>query len=138
MILRGPAIYSLSSFQGVAVPAGGSVGPSAFRWPRDLFVTGLLLVPRSGDPADLANLQLRIQDATYQDLIGDGQGASFSADGAALHGIAIGLVAWPNFRRFELQAPVAVGDEWMFTVTSKAGAPITLAGLYAYFDEGRQ
>jgi hypothetical protein len=123
----GPVLFSVRGISGVAVPNGSEVGPITFQFPRALFVTGLLLLPRSGSQADLAKLQLRIQDELQADMISDGS-VLFEFGGLAMHGRC--------FRPYPLQRPVLDGDEWRFTVGNDGAAPITVATLAIIVEEG--
>lgn len=129
--VRGPSIYRVRGVTNVSIPAATTLGPIRFRFPRAVFVTGVQLLVRSGNPADLAVLDLRISDETFQETISDGQGGVFSAPGVAL----ASLRGWHPFR---LQHPVAAGDEWIFRVenTRAAGAAVTPL-LFLLFDEPR-
>ena len=44
----GPVMYAPQGIAGVAIGAGLTLGPITFVWPRPVFVTGLLLLPRTG------------------------------------------------------------------------------------------
>jgi hypothetical protein len=132
----GPQLFSVREFDAVTIGAGLAVGASSFRWPRDLFVTGISWLPETGDPAELANLRVRISDETFQEVFADGQGFTFDVPGVLLGGIAA-QVEYHGFRRWPLQRPVAAGDQWFFTMTNTSAADIDVAGLYLFIEEPR-
>lgn len=125
----GPALFSVPGFQWAIVPTLGDLGPFTFRFPRNLFVTGLMALTGDGDSATLAKLFIRIQDETFQDVISDGQGQAFEAGLTALRGL--------SGKPFPVQRPVMSGDQWIITISSldDAEGGIRLAGLYFFFDE---
>jgi hypothetical protein len=123
----GPALFSVAGFAGQTIGAGASLGPVAFQWPRMLFCTGLLVLPRSGSAVDLAALSVRIQDESFADMFSDGQ-ILFRAPALALQGFGL--------RPFPLQRPVMTADEWRITVTNASGAGIDLACVALLFEEG--
>lgn len=134
----GPAIFSVSGVSGVTLTSAAPLVRVRFRWPRDLFCTGILSFAQSGEPADDAGLTVQIEDATFQNLITDGQGGTFAAPSLALHG-------GPNYpgapragyRAFAMQQPIAKGDLWFFTVaaaTATEDNPV-VPWLVLYFDE---
>lgn len=134
----GPAIYSVTGVSYVPIVAGGSLARIRFRWPRDVFCTGVWIAAQSGSPADNALLTLQIEDATFQNLFGDGQGASFALPSLAMIGGPIPSVGAPQagFRWFPFQQPVAKGDLWFFTVSNTAAGDHTIVPiLLLAFDE---
>lgn len=126
--IRGPVLFSVPGFANLLIGVGGTSGAIAFRWPRALFVTGVLWFPQTADQAHGSTLNLRIQDETFQDVISDGQGAVFAIPGDAANG--------QGFRYFALQRPVLDGDTWMLTVTNTGAVERTLSGLFFTFEDG--
>jgi hypothetical protein len=136
----GPGVYSVSGVSYVAITGGGVLNRIRFRWPRDVFCTGVQLLPQSGNPVDNANLTLQIEDATFQNLFGDGQGASFSLPSLAMAGGPVPGAGAPQagFRWFPLQQPIAKGDLWFVTVTNTRapGEETTIVPVLLFlFDE---
>lgn len=129
----GPVLFSVPAFDLVTIPAASEIGPTLFRFPRALFVTGVLLLPDSGLRTEAASLRVRIQDATFQDLISDGQGFTFDAPSLAMGGMGAEF----GLRPFAMQQPVAAGDEWFFTVSNRSAADILSGALLIYFEEPR-
>lgn len=123
-----------------SLAVGASVGPVRFRWPRPLFVTSLLLLPRSGARADMAALQLAIEDETQQQIVSSGDGSTIQAPGLALSGqtpLNGPLVAGLNLGRpFTLQRPVNTGDLWLITVRNVGGAGAITPELFFDFEDG--
>lgn len=110
-------LYRVRGISGVSVASGTTLGPIAFRFPRDVFVDGVQLLVRSGNPAELAALEMRIQDETFSDIISDGQGTIFTAAGAMLASIR-------GWHPFKVQRPVAVGDSWLISITNNFATPV--------------
>ncbi len=123
----GPVLYIVPGSSNVSIGAGTTL-LLPFKWPSARFVTGLLVLPLSGVPADAARLEVAITDETQQQIIADGFGGTFAAPGLAMSG----LVAW---NPLPLQRPVAAGDPWGISVANVGAAPITLAALVLYFEE---
>ena len=131
----GPALYLHSSVSYVSIAAGASLQRKPFRWPRDIFCTGIWLAAQSGDPVDNANLTLQLEDATFQNLFSDGQGGTFALPSLALVGGPVPGAGAPQagFRFFPMQAPIAKGDIWLATVANtKAVGAIVPVLLYAF------
>lgn len=121
----GPQLLKVAGID-AAIVAGATLGPIDFRWPRDLFVVGMLLLPTSGLRADMAGLRIRVQDESYEDLISDGVSVT-NAPALALCGLTpLAFGAFSTFtlsRPFVLQRPVASGDLWRVSVQNvTAGA----------------
>jgi hypothetical protein len=134
----GPAIYSVTGVSYVPIAAATSLERVRFRWPRDVFCTGVWLAAQSGNPADNALLTLQIEDATFQNLFGDGQGGSFGLPALALLGGPTPGAGAPQagFRWFPLQQPIAKGDLWFFTIGNTATGDHTIVPvLLLTFDE---
>lgn len=135
----GPAIFSVTGVSGVPLVNGTALSRVRFRWPRDLFCTGVMLFAQSGAVADDAGLTLQIEDATFQNLLTDGQGGTFSAPALALHGGAGPGAGAPRsgYRPWSFQQPIAKGDLWFFTVASSnaSGEHTVIPWLVLYFDE---
>lgn len=133
---NGPQIFKVAGID-APVAGGATLGPIPFLFPRDLFVTGVLLVPTSGLRADMAQLRLRIQDETYEDLISDGL-MTFDASVLALCGttpLAFGAFGALVVKRpFVLQRPVASGDMWRFSVRNVAGGTLS-SELFLFVEE---
>lgn len=136
----GPVSFRVRAFE-QALAAGASSEEVRFRWPRDLFVRSLLLLPRSGLRADMAKLALQIVDETQQQIIFSGDGSNNFGGALSLSGclplspmFADLVVAAP----LALQRPVATGDLWLITARNRAAAgdPITPV-LQFTFDEGQ-
>lgn len=108
-----------------------SVDPAVYRWPKEAFCTGMLLLPLSGLAADVGNLALRWQDETAYDVINDGQGTTFEGMQIAWQSTELG-------RYFPVQRPVMGGDEWLFRVFNHGATPIRLAGLFFIFQDPRE
>lgn len=132
----GPVIYVPRGFANAIVPAAGQIGPLEFRFPRAVFVTGLLVMPSTGATADQGALSIQIEDETFQQIIGDGQGQSFDAPALALSGLGpSGLMSFAGgWTWFALQRPVADGDLWNITVFNSSLAEIAVTALLR-FDE---
>lgn len=113
----GAILYVPAGISGVAVDGGATLGPVEFQFPESVFVTGVKLLTRSGLPADVAALALRIEDETAHDMFADGQGGSFFAPGAALGAL--------TFRFWALQRPIQAGDVWRLSVQNRGAGPIT-------------
>jgi hypothetical protein len=123
----GPALFSPREFAWAVVPGGGDLGPITFRFPRNLFVTGLMVLTGDGSVVDLAHLFIRIQDETFQDVITDGQGTTLEAGLLALRGI--------QGKPFPLQRPLMSGDLWLITLSNLSPNDIRISGLFLFFDE---
>ncbi len=136
----GPSIYTVPDFRGATIVAGGS-SAAAFQFPRDLFVSHILVVPQSGTDADLASLTIQISDETGESLIGTGTTLEFSADCCALFGSAqahfIHAPALPEMHPFPLQRPIKAHDVWTLTVGNTSGADIVVAAVLLYIAEPR-
>lgn len=121
-----PFAYVVDGLSGESIAAGGSLGPIKFAFPDARFVTGLLVLPRSGDPADLASLSLEITDETGDQFFAF-RGGDVDAPALALFG-GLPLEFWPGFPQIQplgLQRPVMAHDVWRFTITNNAAAPVT-------------
>jgi len=123
----GPMVYTIEPFVGLSLGTGVTSAPALFKFPRAVFVTGLLLVPN--DPSTLGQWSISIQDETSAWLITDGQGGTHEAAAGALFGLS-------HCRKFPLQRPVMNQDQWSITVTNNSTGTLSLAGLFLYFDEG--
>jgi hypothetical protein len=117
----GPVSYTVGGITDVAIGAGLTLGPIRFRFPRAVFVSSIIMHERTGDPARLARLRLRIQDETSQDIITDGRSKN-TVRGATINALtcldgpfASGLV---KLRAFPIQRPVLDGDQWFISVTN--------------------
>jgi hypothetical protein len=131
---RGPIIYSVTGVTDVAIAAGTTLGPIAFRFPEARFVTGLLAIPRSGSAADLALVRMSVTDEDFDALVTDrGLGPGAIPLLALTGGLEMPMIDLPIIRAAPLQRPVAAGDFWRFSLTNDGGAPITL-GLFILFD----
>lgn len=118
----GPVLYSVPGLSGITL-AGGSSSPAVvFTWPRDLFVSGVLLLPLSGSPADLARLSLEVVDEYDEQIVSDATGEGFTVPGLALAGFGL--------RPFPLQRPVRAGQRWQMTISLEAGANETPTLLF--------
>lgn len=118
----GPSLFSVPGF---AWTTGAA--EVRFRFPRNLFITGVMVLTGDGDPATLANVNLAIQDETFQSVISDGTQPA-SIPGVALRGI--------DGKPFPLQRPVMSGDIWIINCSGNIGEdPVTLGGLFLYFEE---
>lgn len=135
----GPIAFKVGALS-QSIAAGSSLGPVLFRWPRPLFVTGMVLVPRSGDRADMAGLRINIVDETQQQIFlsGDNSNNYMNALGAT------GLVTLdPTFEDLikvgplALQRPVAAGDQWFITIQN-GGSNAVIPELSFCFEEGVQ
>ena len=116
---RGPQIYTVPEFL-TPITASTARGPVAFRWPRDVFVSSVLVLPTSGVRADMAGLRLRIQDETYADIIGDSLGSVGAGVLALCGNVSLDITPAIALRRaFVLQRPVIGGDQWRITVTNE-------------------
>ena len=133
----GPALYTVTGISDVPIPSGTSLQRVQFRWPRDLFVTGVLLFAKAGAPAANANLELQIEDETFQQMFSDGQGQTFAVPALALNGGPLpGAGAPPTgARAFALQRPVRKGDLWFISVANVAVDGTAVPELFFYFDE---
>lgn len=127
-----PAIYRVPGFAGATVPARdlftdapGLLGPVLFRFPAPKFLTGIMLVPRSGDPVDAAALSIAISDNESSQISSDGRGGGLFAEALALSGF--------SWHPFLTQRPIAGGDTWVITVAN-TGAAVVLAGLFFYVE----
>lgn len=120
------------------IAAGSSLGPIRFRFPRALFVTSVLLLPRSGVRADMAALRLSIEDETQQQIFSSGDGTTNETTALSLMGlrpingpfVADLLIARP----FALQRPVNTGDLWLVTIQNTGAAPITPELIFGFED----
>lgn len=143
MIRTGPQAYTVPDFSGLAVAAlaagePGDSGVFTFRWPRPVFWTGLIVVPR-GDSAlgspevEQANLAIEIQDEQSKQIITDTRGADslrvkpFAAPALAMAGLR-GQV-------FPFQRPIGEDVEYRFRVRNYAAVAITIAAVMLFFDE---
>ena len=132
----GPTIYRVAAVSGKTLAAGASA-TGKFRWPRDLFVTGLQAFTQSGDASDFAALEIRIQDETFQDMFTDGQGTTFTVPALGLGGGPV----WPSganrsgIRTFPLQHSVMSGDEWIFTVSNTKEEGDLVPLIFLHFAE---
>lgn len=123
---RGSVLYSVPGISGVAI-AGGSDSPEvSFFWPRDLFVSGVLLLSDDGSPVTAAGLSLRVVDESTEDVIADGQGAGFFAPALSLQGFGV--------RPYPLQRPVTARAEWLITVRNDNAGPVAPQLLF-FFEE---
>jgi hypothetical protein len=133
---KGPVSFTVTAVD-AAIGAGLSVGPVAFRWPRPLFVTGVILLPTSGRHEDMASLRLRIQDESSQDMISDGAG------GHKVSALELcGLRPLPSVfgglmisRPYALQRPVNTGDQWWITIDNRAAVSLRPELIFT-FDDG--
>lgn len=133
---KGPVRYKVSEIE-QSIAAGSSLGPIKFRWPRAVFVTSLLLLPRSGLSVDMAGLRLTIEDETQQQIFASG-------DGSANYGAALGdtglvtlaplMTTLVKAAPFALQRPVNVGDLWLVTIANVGVNAVTPELLFS-FDE---
>lgn len=131
--------------RGVEAPifTGSVLGPVEFRWPRALFVTSLLLLPKSGARPDLAQLSIEIEDETQQQIVSSGNGQNQAAAALALNGqtpIGPMLTDLVLARPFAIQRPVNTGDKWYITIRNAAGgiALTVTPELYFDFEDGHQ
>jgi hypothetical protein len=133
----GPALYLHSSVSYVSIAGGTSLQRKPFRWPRDVFCTGIWFGAQSGSPFDNANLTLQLEDATFQNLFSDGQGGTFALPSLALIGGPTPGAGAPQagFRWFPMQAPIAKGDIWLATVANTKVEEATVPILIYAFDE---
>lgn len=133
----GPFSYSVTGITDVSVGAGSSVGPITFRFPRAVFVTGLVMIPRSGARADLAALRLRVQDESFAELVSDGRGVKLETGMLGLAGLTVVGPAFQELelvRAFALQRPLQVHDTWHFTVSNVGSGAVT-PELHIQFEE---
>jgi hypothetical protein len=132
---------------GLALPVAAAAGsPTAsasltFRFPRSVFVRGLLILP-DADPAfftsmseQLSQLAVSIVDETTQPIVSDSRG---TLQGSNRVPVAAGLLMLFGraFRPYALQRPVEASDQWTFTIQN--AHPVlsqTLGGIYLYFDK---
>lgn len=120
--------------------AGASLGPIRFRWPRDLFVTGMTLITRGGSRAEMAGLNVSIVDETQQEIFLSGDNSSNYANAQGAAGL---LTLTPTFedlikvQPLALQRPVATGDQWFITIQN-LGAGTVIPELVFSFQEGLQ
>lgn len=136
----GPSSFSVRGLTDVAIPNGTSVGPIAFRFPRALFVTGLVISTANGLASEVAALEVRIQDETFQDIITTGwteQHETGCAGLSAMQMLPNGPIAaaLAVVRPYPLQRPVNVGDEWFITIGNRYATPVT-PELHFLFDDG--
>lgn len=128
---QGPCVFSVPAFQNVSIAAGTTLTAPQFTWPRPLFCTSILLVPKSGLVTDLALLELSILDETLQPIFFDSSG---NAGGYAMPALAMsGLNAYSPF---PVQRPVRGADQWTPSVFNRGGAAIAVASLCFFFEEG--
>lgn len=147
--VAGPSLYTIRGFSGATIAAGASLGPPGsgasviqplcqWLFPRDLFVTGILVTPRgAAAESDLAKLALRIQDESFQDMISTGWQNDHFANCGALMRQPSSLSAVTRLHPFRLQRPVRSHDEWLITLRNDGAAPIDVASVTLYFDEPR-
>lgn len=141
-------MYKVPGSSGLVVVAANATGPGVsallpFTFPRDQFLTGLLLVPRSiaaggMTPAQiLASLALNVTDENQEQVISDSRGGSFitSTNVRALIGVDGLELGGAAFRPFALQRPAQAQFRWQFQVQNRAASAITLAGIFLYTEE---
>lgn len=146
MVNRGASIWTVPGSNGLVCPVAAAAGSPtsstqlAFRFPRAVFLTGLLALPQPNVAfatlqAQCAQLSLHVVDEVNQPLVSDSRGT--------LQGTTLAPVAAPflllfgrAFHPFKLQRPLAASDRWLFTIQN--ADPVnaqTLAGLFLYFSE---
>jgi hypothetical protein len=120
---RGPVRYLVSAAD-VDIN-GGSTLEVDFRFPRPVFATGLLMTLRNPQDQYLANVSLRIQDETQQDMIFDGVGGYTGRPLAMFRTRYIDggpfFTDLMKVRTYQLQRPVFTGDRWFFTIRNSNG-----------------
>ncbi len=129
-----PALYAVEGVNGVSIAPAATLGPIPFRFPVNRFITGILAVPQSGNPADLAGVSLAILDED-QDAVFNLRGLmGTSAPLVALvGGLALPFDDFPHLQPFPLQRPVSAGDKWRFSLTNN-GAGAVAVHLLILFD----
>jgi hypothetical protein len=129
---QGPIIITVPGVSGVSVPAVTTNATVKYRWPQRYRLAAWTLLPRSGAPADLGFLSIRMQDAGGDELVTDGQG--FLPGSAFLP--ALGVAGFqPSILKFgagtvgawtprwqNLEVAVKAGDQWIFQVASSKPA----------------
>jgi hypothetical protein len=110
-----PLLYSPRNVSGVALAPGASLS-ELFQFRGSVFVAGLWIATRDGDPASLAALRLGIVDDDLDQVIADGIGG-ITAPALAIVG--------RSFRAFPLQRPARAGSRWLFTLTNQGLASVT-------------
>jgi hypothetical protein len=114
-----------------------------WRWPRDLFVLGVTVVPADGTVTALASLELRVIDEDSNDLVsagGLGGATDNQAPMLAQQGLGqamLSILALPPIRPLRLQRPVRSRDPWLFKLANISGAPIDVAAMILHFAEAR-
>jgi hypothetical protein len=140
--------YIVPGTSGLAIPAAVLTAPGAsavlpFRFPRDEFVTGILVLPRTNAgglsvQVALASLALTVTDEKIDAMVSDSRGSTVlgtgtagllqvAADGLALHGQAL--------RPFPLQRAVGANDTWRLQLQNRAASITTMAGIYLYTED---
>lgn len=130
----GPTQFTIPGVNGSEF-APGDISRVSFRWPRDLHVTGISLLPivQGGGcneiRSQLANLRLRIQDQLFTDVFTDGQGTGEDIPALATNGLVpldMGgeFACLMTLRAFPMQRAVRKGDIWTFTITLSDGSEV--------------
>lgn len=147
MVLRDPEIFVVPGTVGlVCLKATGSganprpTTPIAFRFPRALFVEGVLVLPRrnvawASLENQMASLALSITDETTHPIMSDGRATTKGTFRAPVAAPLLGLHG-RGFHPFKLQRPVAASDAWVFSVQNADSVDDqTLAGIFLYFSD---
>jgi hypothetical protein len=120
---QGPNLIVVASEQAIA--AGSSLVVD-YRWPADLFLEALSLVPDSGSAADLAGLTLQALDKDGDPLFQSGTGPQAISGLAIMGGLALLLASsLPAMRPYAIQRPVLAGSRWRFTIANGNAGAVT-------------
>lgn len=143
---RGPSVWKVPFSDGLAcavAPAAGSPsisGELAFNFPRSVFLTGILVLPRvsaafASYQEQIAQLSLNVIDEVNQPLISDSRGTIVGTTRAPVAAPFLMLFG-RAFHPFAMQRPIASLDVWRFTIQNAHTARAqTLAGIFLYFSE---
>lgn len=127
----GPVAWLPKDLSDVAILAGATLGPIPFRIPQTRRVTGLRILPRSGDPSDCAFLRVRMIDELGVDRFYDTAGQTTNAPALALSGLMAtmlsldGLAQKMTARPFALDVIAKQGTVWNFSITNNAAITVT-------------
>lgn len=148
MIARGAGIWVASGSVGLACPVASAVGsPTSsalftFQFPRSVFLTGLLALPRKSAVlaynAQCAALSLFATDEAQRPIFSDSRGTLQGTNAVPVAGAFLGLFG-KAFHPYALQRPIRAGANWSFRVQNADPAnAAVLAGLYFYFSEPKR